>query len=267
MPEGDTIYRSATQLRKVMVDQTITAAKCHNPRFVSPLPEDSLVARQCTAVEPRGKHLLMHLSDGAAIHSHMGMTGSWHLYRRGATWRKPRNYASLAMEVAAWEVVCFTPPTLELLTADQLRRHEHLNRLGPDLLDPQFRVASALPRFHAHDQVAIGEAVMNQRIVCGIGNVYKSELLFLERFNPFAPVSTFADEQLARLLQRARKLMARNLHGERRTTRFRGGGRLWVYGRVGKPCLQCGTTVRMQRQGDAGRSTYWCPECQPTQRQ
>lgn len=194
----------------------------------------------------------------------MGMTGSWHVYHPGQPWRKPERYAALVLAINRLEVVCFSPRLLELLTADQLRRHPHLQRLGPDLLDPQFDAAAAVARLRSRNGVPLGEAVMNQRLVAGIGNIYKSEVLFIMGFDPFSPVGCYSDEELAAMLSKARYLLRRNSGGPNRTTRFGSdAGRMWVYGRSGQPCPKCGATIRLRRQGEAGRTTCWCPECQP----
>jgi endonuclease-8 len=161
-------------------------------------------------------------------------------------------------------VVFFSPKQLEVLSPDAFRRHRYLHRLGPDLLASQIDIDQVVVRFRRHNATPLGVAVMNQTICCGIGNVYKSELLFLEKLDPFAPVAVVDDASLGELLQLARELMQFNLQGPRRTTRTEGdGGRLWVYGRRGEPCYLCGCTIHLTRQGDAGRTTYWCPECQP----
>ena len=226
---------------------------------------ERVVGATIARVEARGKHLLMHLSVGGAIHSHMGMTGSWHIYRPGEPWRKPTHYAALELELAELVAICFSPRLLELLTADQLRRHPHLIRLGPDLLAAEFDVADAVARFRARDALPLGEAVMNQTIVCGIGNVYKSDLLYLMRFDPFAPVARYSDAELAAMLEKGRRLMRLNLSGHPRQTRFQGDGRrVWVYGRSGQACYKCGGRIQLRRQGEAGRTTCWCPECQPS---
>jgi endonuclease-8 len=192
------------------------------------------------------------------------MTGSWHIYRPGEPWRKPTQYAALILSINRLEVICFSPRLLALLTADQLRRHPHLTRLGPDMLDPEFDMAAAIQRFRVRNHLPLGEAVLNQAIICGIGNEYKSDLLFLMGFDPLAPVARFGDDELTRLLQKARALMLRNLNGRPRRTRFGSdAGRLWVYGQAGKPCPKCGAIIKLRRQGDAGRTTFWCPDCQP----
>jgi endonuclease-8 len=260
MPEGDTIFRSATTLRPAMEGRVIDDAQIRDCQFEC----NRIVGRTVTSVEARGKHLLMHLDDAAAIHSHMGMTGSWHIYRPGEPWRKPAHYAALQLAINSLEVVCFSPKQLELLTGDQLRRHPHLTRLGPDLLGAEFDMDAALARFRAKNHLPLGEAVMNQTLVCGIGNIYKAETLFIMGFDPFAPVERYTDDELTRMLAKARYLLQRNRHGSNRTTRVGSdAGRMWVYNRSGTPCPKCGATILLRRQGDQGRTTCWCPECQP----
>jgi endonuclease-8 len=194
----------------------------------------------------------------------MGMTGSWHIYRPGQPWRKPAHYAALQLAINSLEVICFSPRLLALLTADQLRRHPHLTRLGPDLLSTELDVEAAVARFRARNNLPLGEAVMNQTIVSGIGNIYKSEVLFILKLDPFAPVSQFTDDELCGLVAKARYLLRQNSGGPNRTTRFGSdAGRMWVYGKVGRACPKCGCIIEIRRQGDAGRTTFWCPECQP----
>lgn len=260
MPEGDTIHRTAIRLRQVLPGRVIAAARGDEWLIDAP----ALVGATIVDVEARGKHLLIRLADGRAVHGHSGMTGSWHVYAHGEPWRKPAHRAALVIETAECVVIFFSPKLLELLSADQLRRHEYLRRLGPDLLAREIDFADIVGRFRRHDHRPIGEAVMNQTICCGIGNVYKSELLFLENLDPFAPVAFTADAKLTRLLELARELMQFNLEGSARTTRFAGDrGKLWVYGRRGEHCYLCGAIIHLSRQGDAGRTTYWCPACQP----
>ena len=274
MPEGDTIYRTAVRLRAVMEGKRIKAVRGRDPA----LDTATLSGEEVTEIEARGKHLLIHTSSEQTIHSHMGMTGSWHLYQQGQTWQKPEKWAALVLEMqlavkpqtapgstetSPSVAVCFSPKTLELLSATGLRRHPYLGRLGPDILATHFEPSEMVPRFRSHDRVPIGEAVMNQTILCGIGNIYKSEILFLRRIDPFCRVSDLADQQLTELVALARKLMRRNLSGHLRQTRFTGdGARLWAYGRSGKPCLECGQRIQTRRQGTLGRITFWCPNCQ-----
>ncbi|MBX3424244.1 MAG: Fpg/Nei family DNA glycosylase [Pirellulales bacterium] len=261
MPEGDTIFRSATQLRRALAGGVVERAAAWDRLRDSPLA--GLAGETIVAVEARGKHLLMHLGAAGAIHSHMGMTGSWHLYPPGEPWRKPPRLAALVLTVRGVDAVCFTPKTLELLSPDALRRHSQLQHLGPDLLAGEFAGEEALARLRAVDAAPLGEAIMNQRVVSGIGNIYKSEVLFIRGLDPFASVAAYSDQELAALLAEARQLMLRNLLGRPRQTRLSSGSRQWVYHRSGQPCLKCRGAIEMRRQGDAGRSTYWCPSCQP----
>lgn len=260
MPEGDTIHRAATRLKSVLDGQTIQTAQ--SP-WLGALAK-SLEGRTIQAIQARGKHLLFMMDDQRAIHSHMGMTGSWHIYRPGETWQKPAHRAAISLNCPQVCVVCFTPKLLEILTEAALRRHDYLNRLGPDLLAGKTDDRDVISRFRQANGVPIGQAVMNQTIVSGIGNVYKSEVLFNLRHHPLTPVRDLQDQQILEIVSIATEMMQRNLDGRPRTTRFTlDGGRYYVYGRGGKPCYKCGTAITVIRQGDAGRTTYFCPQCQP----
>jgi endonuclease-8 len=224
---------------------------------------ESLCGGQIADVEARGKHLLIHFDDQRVLHSHMGMTGSWHIYRPREPWQKPAQRAAIALECREVCVVCFTPKLLELLSATQLRRHDYLRRLGPDLLGGPPSDDAVLARFRQCNDLPIGEAIMNQTVVSGIGNVYKSEVLFHQHLHPQALVRDLRDEQILALVAIARELMQQNLSGRPRTTRHAlDGGRFWVYSRNGKSCYACGAPIALIRQGDAGRTTYFCPQCQ-----
>lgn len=271
MPEGDTILRAARALEKAIGGREITG-------FRSPLPGFAgvdLAGRRVARVEARGKNLIVRLDDGSALLSHMRMTGSWHLYRPGEAWRKPSRQARAVLETSDFVAVCFNAPVLELLTERQLARHAAVTELGPDILRSEgFDFEEARRRLRERNTAPIGETLIVQRAVAGIGNIYKSEALFLSGVDPFRPVADLEDETLDALLARARELMSANLGGALRTTRQGSGGgpygpprpldggRYWVYGRSGQPCRRCRTRIRMRRQGLAGRSTYWCPTCQ-----
>jgi endonuclease-8 len=191
------------------------------------------------------------------------MNGAWHLYRPGERWYKPPSQARAVLETADFVAVCFNAPVVELLAAGGVERHEGLRRLGPDLLKEDFDPIEARRRLRERGDLAVGDALMAQSALAGIGNVYKSETLFLCRMNPFTRVDELDDETLDRLVAKARELMKRNLEGfPRRTRSALAGPRLWVYDRSGKPCLECGTLIEVRRQGLAGRTTYYCPTCQ-----
>jgi endonuclease-8 len=259
MPEGDTIHRAATRLKAVLEGQVVERAESR----VLLAAAESLAGHRIELVEPRGKHLLFHFDDGRALHSHMGMTGSWHIYRPREAWQKPAHRAAIVLHCPLHWVVCFTPKTLELLSPAALRRHAYLQRLGPDLLAGPPADEQVLARYRQCDSVTIGEAIMNQTIVSGVGNVYKSEVLFLTRIHPLTLVADLRGEVLLELTAKSRDLMSKNLEGYPRTTRHAlDRRRFWTYGRSGQPCFVCGTAIEMIRQGDLGRSTYFCPQCQ-----
>ncbi|MEZ6128668.1 MAG: DNA-formamidopyrimidine glycosylase family protein [Planctomycetaceae bacterium] len=260
MPEGDTIFRAAGNLRKVLEGQQIQAA--------SGRPEvgdvDALVGRIVTAVEVCGKHLLLHFSGQRVLHSHMGMTGSWHIYRPDDVWHLSQSAAGIQLQTSRFIVVCFAPKILQLVSQQTLSRNSQLQRLGPDILGPKIADDVFLSRMRTQNVCPVGEAILNQTVVCGIGNVYKSEVLFLECVHPGTRVADLADDCLLQLLNQATFLMKRNLDNAVRRTRFRTDAQsLWVYGRQGEACLKCGTPIQMMRQGAQARSTYFCPTCQP----
>ncbi|MCA9062222.1 MAG: hypothetical protein KDA96_04165, partial [Planctomycetaceae bacterium] len=212
MPEGDNILRTAINLRKVMLDRPIIKSTARR----DVMEQGSLDGCVTSEIEARGKHLLMHFDDGRILHSHMGMTGSWHIYRHQDRWQKPERFAWITLTNADWIVVCFTPRLLKLLSKTDLRRDPWLQRLGPDVTGPPIPDNVLLARFRTQDAVPIGEAVMNQTVICGIGNIYKSEILFAERLHPLTPVAELSDQQLLQLRDRAVDLMRKNVHADER---------------------------------------------------
>jgi endonuclease-8 len=264
MPEGDTIAQSARTLASVLVGRTVTGFRSVVTGVQVRAAALSVVRSEVTAVESRGKHLLIHFSGGAVLRTHMRMTGSWHLYRVGSRWQKPHHQARVIVEAGDVLAVCFSAPEVEVLSAGEAAAHAGLGRLGPDLLAAEFDEAAALTRLRAAGEQPIADALLDQSIVAGIGNVYKSEVLFIERVSPFAPVASLDDDTLQRLLLTARRQLQRNVGSDRRrTTDDRQRSALWVYERAGQPCARCGTPIRRILQGQHARSTYWCPRCQP----
>jgi len=259
VPEGDTLHRVAIQISSQICGKQILAARANAELTRAP----ELAGHRLQSAEARGKHLLLTVDNGITVHSHLGMTGSWHIYPRGERWRKPPQRAALALRFDSHDLVCFSPKLIKLETGAEIRRNSMLNRLGPDLLADSFDEVAALMRLRRRSQLPVGEALMNQQLVAGIGNVYKSEILFMNRLNPFRPVADLDDAILLKCLHSSRRYMRRNLEGLRR--KFRGtthGDRLWVYRRRGLGCLECATPIEMRRQGEAARSTYYCPTCQ-----
>ena len=241
MPEGDTLHRVAFQISRQIGGRRAEAARARPE-----LTRAAELAGQCLdTAQARGKHLLLDFDGGLSVHSHLGMTGSWHIYPRGERWRKPAQRAALALRFDSYDLVCFSPKLIEVDTTGRIRRNRFVEGLGPDLLAEHFDAAEALARLRRHAHLPIGEALMDQRLVAGIGNVYKSEILFMSRLDPFRPVSSYDDATLAACLDLARRFLRRNLEGRRR--KFRGsthGERLWAYRRRGMPCLACATPDR-----------------------
>ncbi|MEM9257447.1 MAG: DNA-formamidopyrimidine glycosylase family protein [Pseudomonadota bacterium] len=259
MPEGDTLFRVARQISAQICGKRIEAAR-GRPELQR---ARELSGHRLAKAQARGKHLLLDFDNSLSVHSHLGMTGSWHIYPRGERWRKPAQRAALALRFDTHDLVCFSPKRIELNTTARIHRDPMLLSLGPDLLAADFDEEEALRRLRRCNALPMGEALMAQQLVAGIGNVYKSEILFINRIDPFCPVAELDDESLRQCLRSARRYLRRNLEGVRR--QFRGstyGDRLWVYRRQGMPCLECGATIRMRRQGETARSTYYCPSCQ-----
>jgi endonuclease-8 len=230
------------------------------------------VGRTVEGVASRGKHLLLHLSGGLVLRTHMRMHGSWHLYRPGERWRRPRAAMRIVLATDAYEAVAFDVPVVELLDAGALGRSVALARLGPDLLGEDFDAADAVRRIRGRSDDEIAEVLLDQAVLAGIGNVFKSEVLFLEHVHPFRRVATIPEPEIAAIVARARTLLLLNASpgetsgtwtpGRRTTGRLHPGQRLWVYGRSGEACFHCGSAIRRARQGPHARATYWCEECQ-----
>jgi len=269
MPEGDTLFRTAAGLRPYLVGRVVTAARTGGP---GPVPQvERIVGQQIASVEALGKNLLVRFDNGLEIRTHLRMNGSWHRYRPGERWRRPPSRARLVIEVPGAVAVCFDAPVVELFETRAQAVHPSLSRLGPDLLSPGFDAAEAARRLRAPERAAmsIAEALVDQRAIAGIGNVYKSEILWLDRVSPFASVADLDEETIPRLIATAHRLLNANIDARRglervTTTGDRGApGPLYVYGRTGRPCRRCRTTIAVVRQGtDLPRSTYWCPSCQ-----
>jgi endonuclease VIII len=261
MPEGDTIHRAAATLRHALVGEALTRVEL--PRIAPPHPR---VGAHVTRVEARGKHLLIRTSDGLVVHTHMRMTGSWHLYRPGERWRKAPGAARVVLGTTRTVAVCFAAPVVEVLDGRGVRRHPSLRRLGPDLLDPEHDLDEVLRRLHAlaTAERTVGELLLDQRIACGIGNVYRCDVLFLHGIAPDTPVGELDDDTRRSLYRTAARLLRANVDATSRTTVDAApAGSLWVHGRAGAPCRRCGTSIATAQLGEQARYVYWCPTCQP----
>ena len=242
--------------------------------FSSALPQLACVALTGRTVErvlARGKHLVMVFDGDLVLRTHMRMSGSWHLYRHGERWNRPASAARILLSTAGFEAVAFGVHEAEFLRSAQLDRLLEA-RLGPDALADVFDEAEALRRLRADGRRTIADALLDQRTLAGVGNVYKSEVLFLAGLHPALRVGDIPEAVLASLPGLARKTLLANVRRgagapvgpERRTTgRLAPSEDLWVYGRGGLPCRRCGTPIAWRRHGADARSTYWCPRCQP----
>ena len=265
MPEGDTVHRTAERLRP-MIGHEVTSARARPGPGLRRVPDLSrLVGARVLGVEARGKHLLIGFEGGLTLRSHMRMTGSWRLLPPSERPSAPLHRSTAIIESSAWTAVAIATPVIELLTDAELRRSEPLRSLGPDLLAAEFDTEEALRRLRLHDRDELGSALLDQRAVAGIGNVFKSEVAFLEGLDPWSPVAAYTDDQLRAAVATARRLLLANLAGGRRSTtgRTTPGQRLWVYRRSGRPCRRCGSVIRSRPQGSPPRLTWWCPRCQP----
>jgi endonuclease VIII len=275
VPEGDTIYRAARALGHVLEGKVVTRFEAALAPLASVDDDTPVAGRTVEKAESRGKWLLIHFSGDLILVTHMLMSGSWHLYRAGERWRRPRREMRAVIATAEFEAVAFSVPVAKFYTASTLARNSTIPKLGPDLLGAQFAADDAKKRLLALGDEQIANVLLNQRVMAGLGNVYKSEVLFACGIHPFRRVGTLTPAEIDCILERARRFLEANVKdggdggmvtytGLRRTTRASDpGARLWVYRRQGKECRRCGAKIMMQRQGPGARSTYWCPVCQP----
>jgi endonuclease-8 len=269
MPEGDTLARTAAGLRPYLNGRIVNAARAQGP---GPVPQvHRLIGQRIDGVDAQGKNLLIRFDGGLELRTHLRMHGSWHRYRPGERWRRPPARARLVLEVDGSVAVCFDAPVVELFEQRTEALHPSLSRLGPDLAKPEFDASEALARLRHPERADtdIAVALLDQRVMAGIGNVYKSEILWIEQVSPFALVRDLDDATLDRLIATARRLMLENVDARRGPERVttagdRGApGPVYVYGRGGRPCRRCSTPIASREQGqDLPRLTYWCPVCQ-----
>ncbi|MEA2622834.1 MAG: endonuclease [Chloroflexota bacterium] len=277
MPEGDTLHRTATVLRDVLAGRPVLAARGRPDGAALGRTVGSRVER----VESQGKHLLIGFDNGLTLHTHLRMHGSWHRYRSGERWQRSPSRAVAVIEVPGAVAVCFDAPTVELLDTRALALHPGLAALGPDLVAPEPDLAAAVARLSTPERASmtVGEALLDQRALAGLGNVYRSELLFIERVDPFLPMERVSAEVVERLVATGARLLKANINDPSRITVPDALGaqpgamgtvgprgprsRLWVYGRAGRPCRRCGTPIRSMMLGsELPRRVYWCPICQ-----
>jgi len=254
MAEGDTVFRWARDLEKAFEGRPIVGATAPNPR--SPLRRTAtrLKGLSVEDIETRGKHLILHLTGGLALHSHMGMNGSWRVYKRGQAWKYPKRVSWLVLDLGGIDVVQFGGPTIRLVRKVELGRDSRLASLGADLLDPHFDVEAGAATLAAAGPMELGEALLDQHRLAGIGNIYKSESCFEAQLNPWRAVESFTRDELELVVGIAQKQLQAGVDTGRRPQR--------IYRKSGKPCPRCRRRVRSRGQGLDNRTTYWCPNCQ-----
>jgi endonuclease-8 len=255
MPEGDTIHRAARRIDAALVGKPIVAIETPQPRHALDRWPERLEGRPVRAVDAHGKHLFIRFEGDLTLHSHLRMTGAWGVYRRGERWRRARRRAWLVLRTAEHEVVEFDGPVLELMTDSRTRFDRRLAQLGPDVLADELDERGFLSRLREDDQSrGLGEALLDQRNLAGVGNVWKSEGCFLAGADPWRRLAELPDDAVLRVVREIRALMRASVEGHR--------GERWVFERTGRPCRRCGTPIRARGQGDDNRTTYWCPRCQ-----
>ena len=260
MAEGDSIVRMARLIESAFDGREVESAEAPNPRSPLRASAGRLLGRGLAGTETRGKHLLLHFgSPGAGdadlvLHAHMGMVGGWYAYRPGQRWRKPRRSAWLALGLGDLELVEFGGPTLRLVRPVALNRDSRLALLGPDILGGPESVVAATANLAAAGPVELGEALLNQRLVAGIGNIFKSEACFEAGLDPWRPLQSFDPAEIESVVRVAADQMQRGVETGRRPGR--------IYRKSGRPCPTCRNPIRSRGQGDDNRTTYWCPVCQ-----
>jgi endonuclease-8 len=276
VPEGDTIFRTARALGRALTGKPITGFRSTYPKLTRFNDDTPLAGQTVDGVESRGKWLLIHFSDGGTLATHMLMSGSWHIYRPGERWQQPPANMRILIENSEYIVVGFHVPVAEMHTARSLARERRIPRQETDVLSVEFNAEAVALRLLAHRDEEIGEALLHQDVMAGVGNVFKSEICFVTGLNPFRKVTTITREQADEAIAAAQRLLAANVledsgdaivtYGgrKRRTTHESDpGASLWVYGRKGEPCRRCGEPIRRRIQGPDARVTFWCQRCQP----
>jgi len=262
VPEGDSLYRFAQNLRPALEGKAINAARSHGP---GPVPQvERIVGATCTAVRSQGKNMLISFDNGLALRGHLRMHGTWHVYAPGEPWRRPESQARLVLEVDGAVVVNFSAPVIELIEERALAVHSPIANLGPDLLDDDFDAGLAFANFRDPSRagLTVGDAIMDQRAMVGVGNIWKNETLFRCGVNPWRRVGELDDDTVRGIITTARALLRASV-GKPNSLELKHRPSLYVYLRGGQPCARCHTRLRSAPQGIDIRHTAWCPSCQP----
>ncbi len=273
MPEGDTIFRAARTLHRALAGQIVTGFESILPKLTRVDTDSGIAGRTIDKVEAQGKWMRIHFSGDMILLTHMLMSGSWHIYRPGERWQRCAADMRLVVKTEKFWAVAFHVPIAEFHTSDTLRRREGFRNLGQDVLGEKFDAAKSVAALLANAGKEVGVALLTQSIIAGLGNVFKSEVCFACRINPFRRIETLSVQEADSLVSAARQLLLANVRessghervtiaAPRRTGSSNREERLWVYGRRGKSCRECGCSIEARKQYDA-RITFWCPQCQP----
>jgi endonuclease VIII len=259
MPEGDTIHYAANRIRPVLAGHVPDELATPHPRFARDRWPERLAGRAVTSVDAHGKHLFLRFEGGLTIHSHLRMTGTWRVL--DATQRATRSPRTLWLVLRRGNrrVLQFNGPVLELMTESRTRFDQRLSLLGPDILAAEFDRERFLRRLREDDPTRpIGDALLRQQNLAGIGNLWKVEGCFAAEIDPWRPTGKVSDEEALRIVDEVRPRMQQSAR-DGNQTRWR-----QIYGRAGQPCPRCGAASRIRQRGqwDDNRPTYWCPECQ-----
>jgi endonuclease-8 len=257
MPEGDTIHYAANRIRPLLEGRVPDEIATPQPRFRHDRWPERLAGQAVTSVDAHGKHLFLRFEGGLTLHSHLRMTGSWRTYRRGQRWRRSPRRAWLVIRAGDGEVVQFDGPVLELMTDSRTRFDQRIAGLGPDILAPELDEDAILRRLRADDPTRpIGDALLEQKTVAGIGNLWKCEGCHGAELDPWRRTRDVSDDEVRGVLRWTRPAMQHSAeHGFAARPRA-------VYDRAGRPCPRCGTAIEQRGQGDDNRTTFWCPGCQ-----
>jgi endonuclease-8 len=257
MPEGDTIHYAANRIRPVLLGGVPRAIRTPQPRHRADRWPERLAGRRVTSVDARGKHLFLRFEGGLALHSHLRMTGAWRVYSRREPWRRSPTRAWLVIETDGHQVVQFDGPVLELMTDLRTHSDPRLSALGPDVLGPVLDERRFLAALRHDDPTRpLGDALLDQRTIAGIGNLWKAEACFAAGLDPRRATGDVSDEQALAVVRAARLAMQRSARDG-----FQARPRA-VYRRAGRPCSRCGQKIRQRGQGEDNRMAYWCPGCQ-----
>ena len=276
MPEGDTVFRTARALGRALAAKPVTGFRTTYPLLARFDDDTPLIGQLVRSVESRGKWLLIHFSGGGTMATHMLMSGSWHIYRPGERWQRPRTSMRILIENGEYVAVAFNVPVAKMLRSDEIERVLPIPQTTIDVLSQDFDMAEVARRILACGAEEIGDVLLHQQVIAGVGNLFKSEVCYVTAINPFSKVAALDPGKIRALIATSRRLVKANVledsdemfvtdigRRSRTTHASDPGASLWVYGRQGEPCRRCAGPIRRRMQGPDARVTFWCPQCQP----